>query len=131
LDFQFSRLTSPICDLSYFLFSCISEEDIEHFDEINNLYYKSLSDYLKKLGSDPNKVFPFDAFTNQWRQFGKLGLRMMFPAIKNSLLEQEEIFDLAEMVESGREIKYSERTVERCSKRIFPIIQLAIEKKIL
>jgi thiamine kinase-like enzyme len=131
LDFQFSRLTSPIYDLSYFIFSSISEEDIKNFDEINTLYYESLFDFLKQLGSDADQMFPFDEFMNEWRKYGRIGLRMMFSVIRNCLMEPNEIFDLKEVVESGKEMDCSSRTLERCCKRTFPLLQLAVDKKII
>jgi hypothetical protein len=45
-DWQIARYSSPILDLSYFLFSCISKVDIEDLHDILKMYHKSFTDHL-------------------------------------------------------------------------------------
>jgi thiamine kinase-like enzyme len=46
VDFQFCRLGPPVYDLAYFLFSCLSDEDVESFGDLREYYYESFVDYL-------------------------------------------------------------------------------------
>ncbi|RZC40881.1 EcKinase and/or DUF1679 domain containing protein, partial [Asbolus verrucosus] len=64
LDFQLCRLASPVYDLSYFLLCCLPEEDVQNFDDIIKVYYKRFTSFLRELGSDPNKIFPFEELMN-------------------------------------------------------------------
>jgi hypothetical protein len=133
LDFQLSRLASPVYDLSYFLFTCLSEDDIPNFDEIVNVYYESLSEFLRKLGSDPDKMFPFEELQKQWKRFSLFGLTML-PCHNKSLFVgfKDEVNDLAEVAESGRQItdafSKAVKNAEEFGKRALPIIKLAIDK---
>jgi thiamine kinase-like enzyme len=132
LDFQLSRLASPVYDLSYFLFTCLSEDDIPNFDEIVNVYYESLSEFLRKLGSDPDKMFPFEELQKQWKRFSLFGLTMLSSVIKVCLSDKDEVNDLAEVAESGRQITdaftKAVKSTEEFGKRTLPIIKLAINK---
>ncbi|XP_068896135.1 uncharacterized protein [Tenebrio molitor] len=132
LDFQISRLASPVYDLSYFLFTCLSEDDIPNFDEIVNVYYESLSEFLRKLGSDPDKMFPFEELQKQWKRFSLFGLTMLPAIIKICLSDSDEVNDLAEVAESGRQITdaftKAVKSTEEFGKRTLPIIKLAINK---
>jgi thiamine kinase-like enzyme len=132
LDFQLSRLASPVYDLSYFLFTCLSEDDIPNFDEIVNVYYESLSEFLRKLGSDPDKMFPFEELQKQWKRFSLFGLTMLPAIIKICLSDSDEVNDLAEVAESGRQITdaftKAVKSTEEFGKRTLPIIKLAINK---
>ncbi|KAJ3649966.1 hypothetical protein Zmor_021679 [Zophobas morio] len=132
LDFQLSRLASPVYDLSYFLFTSISEVDIKDFDEIVELYYRSLSDSLREMGSDPNQMFPYEELLKQWKTYSLFGLMMMPNIINICLSEQDEVPDLVEAAESdgdfGKMFIRSVKSKEQYRRRTIPIIKLAIEK---
>ncbi|RZC37726.1 EcKinase and/or DUF1679 domain containing protein, partial [Asbolus verrucosus] len=74
LDFQLSRVGSPVIDLSYFLYSCADEEVLNNFDSILKVYHSSISDCLSELGCDPETAFPFKKLKEHWREYGKFGL---------------------------------------------------------
>lgn len=62
IDYQLSRYASPAIDLSFFFYSCTSQELREmHYDELLKVYHNNLSELLKDLGSDPTELFPFEA----------------------------------------------------------------------
>jgi hypothetical protein len=46
VDFKFCRLGLPVYDLAYFLFSCLSEEDVDSFGDLREYYYESFVEYL-------------------------------------------------------------------------------------
>ncbi|XP_015516969.1 uncharacterized protein LOC107222213 [Neodiprion lecontei] len=70
LDFQSVRYVSPAIDISYVLFcSCNQELRNRHFDELIKIYHESLSAYLYELGSEPQKLFPYEELLRQMRKF--------------------------------------------------------------
>ncbi|XP_012261909.2 uncharacterized protein LOC105689461 [Athalia rosae] len=70
IDFQLCRYASPASDISYILYtSCSNDLRKNHFDELIKIYYDSLSSYLLELGSDPEKLFPFEALLKQLKIF--------------------------------------------------------------
>ncbi|XP_037052162.1 uncharacterized protein LOC119085771 [Bradysia coprophila] len=72
IDWQLSQFGSPAIDVACFLFCSLSPQlRNEHFDQFMNIYYGTLESTLRKLGSDPTKLFTFDNLRDQMRQFSK------------------------------------------------------------
>lgn len=69
-----STTASPILDLSHFLFSAISSNDMDDLDSILNKYYDELALYLEKLGSRANVIYPYQQFLSDWKTYCKHGL---------------------------------------------------------
>ncbi|XP_031627282.1 uncharacterized protein LOC116343401 [Contarinia nasturtii] len=70
-DFQFTRYASPVIDLLLYLFCTITKElRDQHYEEFLHIYHDSLSDLLRRLGSDPQKLFPYEALLDQLQKFG-------------------------------------------------------------
>lgn len=132
LDFQISRLASPVFDLSYFLFTCLSEKDTEDFDDIVDAYYESCANFLKELGSDPVKVFPFEELMNQWKKFALFGLVMLPSIARICVSGKDEVNDLAEVAESDQDLTETfmktVKNLEKYEERTLPIMRLAIKK---
>jgi hypothetical protein len=101
LDWQTSNHSSPIIDLSYFLFACISKEDIEDLDEILQLYHKSLTSHLSRMGADSNLLYPKDTFLQDWKKYGRFGAALSSLVFKVSATESEEVIDFTEATENG------------------------------
>jgi thiamine kinase-like enzyme len=101
LDWQMSNYSSPILDLSYFLFTCISEEDIEDLDDILRLYYKSMSSYLSQVGADSSTLYPLNIFLQDWKKYCRFGVAMCGLLLKICATDSDEVVDLAEAAESG------------------------------
>jgi thiamine kinase-like enzyme len=104
LDWQISKYSSPILDLSYFLFACISKEDIEDLDEILRLYHKSLSSHLQRMGADSTKLYPLDTFLKDWKKFGRFGASMSSLLFKVCATDSDEVIDFADAVENGGDV---------------------------
>jgi thiamine kinase-like enzyme len=104
LDWQISKYSSPIVDLSYFLFACISKEDIEDLDEILRLYHKSLSSHLHRMGADSNKLYPLGIFLKDWKKFGRFGASMSSLSFKVCATDSDEVIDFADAVENGGDV---------------------------
>ncbi|XP_060532513.1 uncharacterized protein LOC132705723 [Cylas formicarius] len=78
IDFQISQLASPMMDLSYHLFTVCSEETLKSIKSIFDIYYDSLSEHLRKLGSDPLKIFPRSTLIDHWSKYWPFGVIMTF-----------------------------------------------------
>ncbi|XP_055296586.1 uncharacterized protein LOC129565593 [Sitodiplosis mosellana] len=75
LDWQILRHSSPAIDVAYFIFGCTTKElrDL-HYEQFSNIYYDSLSTHIRRLGSDPDKLFPFTLMQQHLQQFAKYAL---------------------------------------------------------
>lgn len=66
LDFQLARTASLVTDLSFLIYSCTLKPFREqHFDDILKMYHSLLSNAIKALGSDPEKIYPWDQFMKE------------------------------------------------------------------
>ncbi|KAJ8963390.1 hypothetical protein NQ318_018868 [Aromia moschata] len=74
LDWQISAVRSPVFDISFLIYITGSSAEIERFDELLATYYDSFSSYLRKLGSHPEKLFPFTALEDHWKKYSLYGL---------------------------------------------------------
>ncbi|XP_068894809.1 uncharacterized protein [Tenebrio molitor] len=104
LDWQTSNHSSPIIDLSYFLFACISKEDIEDLDEILRLYHKSLTSHLSKMGADSNLLYPMDTFLQDWKKYSRFGAALSSLVFKVSATESDEVIDFTETNKNGGDV---------------------------
>ncbi|KAK4884248.1 hypothetical protein RN001_000519 [Aquatica leii] len=92
IDWQLSRLCSPVFDLSYFLFTCTDKQFRDkYYDEMINEYYDSLSSFLLELGSDSKKLFPFSVLKDHLKLFSVFGLFMSIQSLYSSLSEHGEV----------------------------------------
>ncbi|KAL1513593.1 hypothetical protein ABEB36_002987 [Hypothenemus hampei] len=73
LDFQMCSFKSPVFDLSHLIYAVASEEELLHFRELIDHYYFYLSNYMKKFGSNPEKLFPFRLLKSHWRKYCAYG----------------------------------------------------------
>lgn len=101
IDFQLCRNSTPIHDLSYFFYSGASREDFKKLDEYLALYYKSFSDFAKELGSDPEKLLPFNDLKSEWKKYSLLGIFMGIIVWTVKLMEKSDIEDIT-ATEDGR-----------------------------
>ncbi|KAF5292774.1 hypothetical protein FQA39_LY13819 [Lamprigera yunnana] len=75
LDWQFTKLSSPVIDISQAMFICLNKEtrDLYLHDLIND-YYNSFSNFLIELGGKPDVLFPFAVLQEHLRKFSICGL---------------------------------------------------------
>ncbi|KAF2904587.1 hypothetical protein ILUMI_01585 [Ignelater luminosus] len=134
-DYQLSRLGSPALDLLYFFYTCCPKEIINDLDCYLQLYYESFSNYLKKLGSDPDKMFPYSVLQRHWKKYAKYGLMMSVLIIHIMLTEKEEAVDFSDKWEAGEGIAtafdYEIKKVDAYNERIRPIILHFVERKLI
>jgi hypothetical protein len=72
----------------------------KHFDELLNLYHRSLKDTLDHLGGDTMSQFPFTALLRQLKQFGKFGIIMATFLIPLLTTSNDELPDMDFMAEN-------------------------------
>ena len=66
LDFQLARCASPVIDLSFLIYACtLKSFRDQYFDEILKTYHSELSNAIRLLGSDPEKLYPWDLFMKE------------------------------------------------------------------
>ncbi|KAJ8925786.1 hypothetical protein NQ315_009636 [Exocentrus adspersus] len=94
VDWQLSRLHSPVVDLSYFLYSTSSEEQLEHFDELLEVYYESFSKCIEELGCDPEQLFPMSTLKSHWKKYSLYGLFMVVLCLHVMMSDKEETADI-------------------------------------
>ncbi|XP_020296161.1 uncharacterized protein LOC109861068 [Pseudomyrmex gracilis] len=95
LDFQLARCSSPVCDLSFLIYSCtLKPFRDQYFDDVLKVYYTELSSAIKSLGSDPEKVYSWDLFKKEVKDHFVFGMAFSLEALPFCLLDPSESFDL-------------------------------------
>lgn len=126
LDWQVSRYASPVTDLVYYIFICTTKSlRDKYYDEMIKIYHDSLSEMIARfvghnplgrainkcfifrlfrLGSDPAKLFPFDALQDQLRRYGKFALVMstlLLPIVTSAADKCPDLDELAATFDNG------------------------------
>jgi hypothetical protein len=96
IDWQIIKVGSPVCDLSYCLYSGASKKVFDNLNHYLKIYYDSFSSFLRELGSDPDKLFPFSVLEEHWRKYSRWGMIMSFSILRMKLTHKEDIIDLAD-----------------------------------
>ncbi|XP_063932892.1 uncharacterized protein LOC135144750 isoform X2 [Zophobas morio] len=103
LDWQLARPAVLICDLSYFLFCCISENDIHNMEDVLNVYYKHFSEHLAEFGIDSNVLYPLNQLMDDWKKYCKYGIMFASMLLRITAIGKEDVVDVAEAVEMGKD----------------------------
>lgn len=136
IDWQISRYCSPVIDLVYFIFICTDKQlRAKHFDELLNIYHRSLKDLLDHLGGDTMTQFPFTALLRHLKRFGKMGILAACFAVPmlsaksenlpdmDALAEKMEKMDPAEMEEINKQfMELNKDGIEKINQRIQDVI---------
>lgn len=108
LDWQISRYASPVLDLMYYIFTSSTKAfRDQHYETLLDTYHQTLSSFLRRLGSDPEKLFPRKALDEQLQRFGRFGLLMAVMLLPVMTTKSEDVPDLEEMaekLESGADV---------------------------
>lgn len=95
IDFQLARFASPALDISFFIYSCTTQELREnHYEELLKAYHSSLGQQLTVFGLDVDQVFPYSALMDEMRQWACFGVGMGIESIPFSVMDDEEAGDL-------------------------------------
>ncbi|RZC33919.1 EcKinase, DUF1679, and/or APH domain containing protein, partial [Asbolus verrucosus] len=96
LDWQLIKVGSPVCDLSYCLYSGTSKDIFNNLNHYWEIYYESFSSFLKKLGSVPEKLFPFETFKEQWKKYAKFGMIMALGILRVKMTDESDVIDFSD-----------------------------------
>lgn len=100
VDWQIMRYASPTTDLLYNLFSSTDKKARdESFGDLIREYYDQLSSNIRKMGSDPDKLFPYEAFKKELKLSGNLAYLITPMIIEVSLAEAKDVSNLDKMCE--------------------------------
>lgn len=83
------RDSTPVHDLSYFLYSGASKKDFENLEHYLQLYHRSFSDMCSYFHEDPNEIFPYEALRKEWKENALLGVLMGIYLWQVKLLSKE------------------------------------------
>lgn len=98
IDWQMIRCVSPAMDLLYSLCTSTDKElrSVE-YDNLFHEYYKELSLNLRKMGSDPDTIYPFAQLQNDLKLCGNFPLLIAPALLSVCLSSSDEAVDLNEL----------------------------------
>jgi hypothetical protein len=108
IDFQLARYGSPILDLSFFLFSCTTQElRNSHFKQLVQIYHFSLADLLHDLGSSSDVLFPYDTLEKELSVYILFGLGFSLESVPFSIMDEKDTPNL-DLIEGDEAIPLEE-----------------------
>ncbi|CAG9863299.1 unnamed protein product [Phyllotreta striolata] len=101
IDFQASRLASPILDLSYYLYAVADKSTLEKIDYLLGEYHKELGDYLKQYEIDVNRILTLQRLKESWKKYGRYGLVLTPFITRVELCGDDERIDFMDKIGDG------------------------------
>lgn len=126
------RYTSPALDIVYNIFTSTDKAFRKaEYDNLLNIYYKSLSKTVKLLGSNPDELFTFNDLQSELKAHGKFALIVAPIVIQVSHADSSELSNLDEMCdkvaagENSQELitGLTEEAMLKCGQRIHDVIE--------
>uniref|UniRef100_A0A336JXG8 CSON001337 protein n=1 Tax=Culicoides sonorensis TaxID=179676 RepID=A0A336JXG8_CULSO len=106
IDYQISRYVSPVLDLMYFIFASTDKSFRDkHYDDLIKIYHNSFCKFLKRLGENPEELFPFEKLEKQLKKFGRFGMPMALMLVPIISTETKDLPDFDRMAELMEEFK--------------------------
>ena len=132
IDFQVVRLHIPIFDIAYFFYCNASKMDLDMHGYYLKLYFNTVSETIKNLGSDPKKVYPYKIFKEQFKEYSVIGLSFALSLIKVFTRKSNPV-NVIESVKDGKSIGEAFRTDDPMSddykKRMKDLVLHFVENK--
>ncbi|KAH8304721.1 hypothetical protein KR044_007259 [Drosophila immigrans] len=95
IDYQLARCSSVALDITFFIYSCTSQELREkHYEELLRAYLESAQTLIKDLGGDAEAVISWESLQEELKLFGRFGCGMAIESLPMSLIEDDEVADL-------------------------------------
>lgn len=89
------RYSSPATDLMYSIFSSTDKATRENeFENLLRIYYKRLATNVRKLGSDPNVLYPYEQLKREVQLCGDFLLVTLPMMIQLSFVEARDAGDV-------------------------------------
>ncbi|XP_031631015.1 uncharacterized protein LOC116345637 [Contarinia nasturtii] len=100
VDWQLSHYSPPVIDLLYNIFTGTDHEfRAQHYETLLKTYHTSLSDTIRKLGSDPDKLYTYDDLIMQMKKFSDYALLLAPLIISIRVAKAKDISNLDEYAE--------------------------------
>ncbi|KAE8751674.1 EcKinase 2 [Frankliniella occidentalis] len=133
LDFQLARFGPPVLDIAYLVYCCtVREFRDKHLDKLLGEYHDQLSANLRRLGSDPDKVYSRETMQAQLRERMRFGLGMAVMTVPLFLADPDEIPDMDEQFEKGADmkemLKVETKSAPERNKRISDVLEEMMER---
>lgn len=100
---------------------------MDKVDKYLQIYYNSLSDFIRQLGSDPDTVYPFEVFMKHWKQFRNFGLAMSLFGFRFILSEEDEALSLTTKEEYANGFTKTMANQEEQDRRVTDVIKHFVE----
>lgn len=95
MDWQIGRYASPALDILYQVFSSTRKElRDQSYTDLLRIYYTSLSETVRKLGSDPEKLFRYTDLMDELKTHGKFALVMGVFLVAFVMAKPDEVQDM-------------------------------------
>lgn len=95
IDFQLVRLGSCALDISFFIYSCTSEElRATHYQVMLDWYYEGVEHTLRQFKLDPQLIFPKTVLADELKKFARFGVGTAIEAIPVSIMDEEDTTDM-------------------------------------
>ncbi|CAB3226322.1 unnamed protein product [Arctia plantaginis] len=95
IDFQITRCASPVLDISFIICACTSQDlRDKYYDELLKLYHDTLSDHIRELGSDPDKLYSWELFMAEIKKYSYFGLAFSFESTPFIVLAPEDAVNM-------------------------------------
>jgi hypothetical protein len=134
LDWQISNVGSPVFDLSHFLFACISEKDLNYIDLILEQYHNDFSTHLRRLGSDPDALYPLAQFLAEWNKYSRVGILFTSLIMKMCTVDKDDLSEMSEIVKQGHfanVFQFDVRNKTNLKGRMRPIVKYVVENGLI
>ncbi|KAL4705987.1 hypothetical protein ACJJTC_004966 [Scirpophaga incertulas] len=113
IDYQLIYIGSPILDLLYFIFGATDREfRRKHLEDLKNLYFNSVKQFLKFFSIDIEEVCPRTEFERIFKERLDFGLAVSLFFIPLNLIEDDEYPDFSNLSEVNIKNK-SDRVITR------------------
>ncbi|KPJ08483.1 hypothetical protein RR48_12236 [Papilio machaon] len=98
VDFQLVRYASPVTDLSYFFYMSADRHFLhQHYDQLINIYYGTLSAVIRQCDLNIEEIYPKDIFYKHLREYSVYGLIEALISMKIITAEPEEAAKMVDM----------------------------------
>ncbi|XP_023023752.1 uncharacterized protein [Leptinotarsa decemlineata] len=89
IDWQLSEIHSPVMDLSYFLYCVAPKEALAKLDVLLKYYHEHLTNFMRELGSDTAKLFPYHTLVKHWRKYSIFTFTFLVGVLKIIYVEKD------------------------------------------
>ncbi|KAI5640276.1 ecdysteroid kinase domain-containing protein [Phthorimaea operculella] len=131
IDYQLSRVSSPVADLLYAILNCTDHKTRkQHFNDWIDYYHSELTKYLYEFDLKADYVYPRDQFDADLKRLGRMSLAtassLAFTLSRESA-DAEKLKDDMEKSEFGNIAAMSEKAQVVLKSRIEGIVDTCLE----